>query len=1072
MKKTLLLLLGFLAFSLISFSQTTTAAMRGVIFDTTSEPLAGASVVALHVPSGTSYGSVTQFNGSYNIPNMRIGGPYTITVSYVGFKTETLENIQLKLGEKRKLNITLQNDSAQLDEVVITGSSKNSVINSGRTGASTSVSKETIEALPTISRSINDFTRLNPSSDGNSFGGGNNKMNNLSLDGSIFNNPFGLDGGTPGSQTNAQPISLDAIEQIQVQLAPYDVTASGFTGASINAVTKSGTNEFHGSVFGFFRNEDFTGTEVEGNEIFQGKLEHLQAGFSIGGPIIKNKLFFFANAEIERRDDLVTGFRAREAGETPGGNISRVLRSDLIAVSDALASLGYATGGFENLTHATENEKFIVKLDWNINENHTLTATYNQLDAIRDKPAHPSAFFNRGPNQNTLQFENSAYTINNKIQSAIVELKSRFGNKFSNNLQVGYTHFDDFRTPFSTPGPSITISKGGSPYIIAGHEPFSVNNKLDQKVFQITNNFKIYAGNHTVTLGGSFEKFEFDNSFNLTSYGFDLFGSVAIDDDNGTGFDYIDDVTGDFNSGIFQNYLVDRFGASFAGAQTAFANNNDGDPDNGHWALAETNVGQISFYAQDEFAVTNDFTFTFGLRIDKPEFFDTEDKIQENIDRDGFAYDPSIQYFDEEGTPTFYDSTELPSNKKLLLSPRLGINWDIKGDNTQQLRGGLGVFTGRLPFVWIGNQVQNVNSFFYTVVDEDFNFPQVFRSSLGYDRKFKNGFTTSFDFMYSKNIDAIFATNIGLDQPTGSLLGPGSRPVYEPSTDVTNNAWSVTNTNKGRVLNFTTEVKKKFENGLSLSLAYDYLDATDATSPTEEITNATFGANPALGNVNTAVANNSRFGHKHRFVGSATKKFTYGNGKWSTALATFFEVTETGRFSYVYGGDINNDGSGQNDLIYIPTTSEIDAMNFSGNAAEQTAQRVAFDNFIKQDDYLNDNRGEFSERNANLTPWFTNIDVRLAQDYNISDTKKIQFTIDVLNFGNLLNSDWGVRQIPVNTQPIGVSIPDGNPDPTIYTPDFTQDPIYSFDTTQTETFNNDLSLLSRWQMQFGLRFVF
>jgi len=1042
MKKNYFFAVLFFLTALSSFAQVTTASVRGVVSDETGQSIPGANIVAVHVPSGTSYGTVTQFNGSFNIPNMRIGGPYTITVSYVGFKTQADEGIHLQIGQKLKLNYTLKEESAQLDEVVIKVEGRSSIINSGRTGSSTNVSRQQIEALPTISRSINDFTRLTPSADGNSFGGGNNKMNNLTLDGSIFNNPFGLDGGTPGSQTNAQPISLDAIDQIQVDLAPYDVTSSGFTGASINAVTKSGTNKFHGSVFGFFRNQDLTGTKVEGNEIFQGDLEHLQAGFSIGGPIVENKLFFFANAEIERRDDLVSGFRPNNGGEPVGNGVSRVLRSDLIAVQNALANIGYDTGGFENLLHATDNEKFIVKLDWNISNNHSLTATYNQLDATRDKPAHPDAFFFRGPNQNTLQFENSSYSINNKLQSGLLELKSRFGNKYSNNLQVGFTHFDDFRTPFSTPAPSITILEGGSPYIIAGHEPFSINNKLDQKVFQITNNFKIYSGNHTVTLGVAFEKFEFDNSFNLGTFGargvfFPTAGSVAeflalAADPNGIAVD-------------------------IAAAQAA----NDANNANGTWALAETNVGQLSFYAQDEFAINDNFTLTFGVRFDKPEYFDTKDKILENIDRNAGVYDPSIQYFDADGNPTLFDSTVLPG-ENWLISPRLGFNWDVKGDNTQQFRGGLGIFTGRLPFVWIGNQVQNLAFFFYTAVDPDFNFPQVFRSNIGYDRKFENGLTLSLDAVYSKNIDAIFATNIGLGKPTGSLQGPGSRPIYSDA-DVTtrNTAWQITNTNEGRVLNFSAQLKKSWENGLNMSLAYDYLDAEDATSPTQEITNATFGSNPALGNVNQAQSNPSRFGHKHRIVGSATKKFTYGDGKWSTSLATFFEYTETGRFSYVYGGDINGDGSGSNDLIYIPTTGEIGSMNFTGTVTEQNDQRNALEAFIQQDEYLNGNRGSFSGRNANLSPWFSNWDFRLAQDYNFGEdnSKRIQFTIDILNIGNLISSDWGLRQIPVNTQPIGVSVTNG-------------DPIYTFDTTQISTFTNNLDLISRWQMQFGLRYIF
>ncbi|MFK5891560.1 MAG: carboxypeptidase regulatory-like domain-containing protein [Flavobacteriaceae bacterium] len=1018
-----------------SFAQVTTASVRGTVTDELGEALPGASIVAVHVPSGTKYGTVTQFNGSFNIPNMRIGGPYTITVTYVGFKGQTDNGINLQIGEKLKLNYSLKEEASKLQEVVINASGKNAVINSGRTGLSTNISSKQISALPTISRSINDFTRLTPSSDGNSFAGGNNKMNNLTLDGSIFNNPFGLDGGTPGSQTNAQPISLDAIDQIQVDIAPFDVTSSGFTGASINAVTKSGTNELHGSIFGFFRNQDLTGSKVAGTDIFKGKLSHTQAGFSIGGPIIKNKLFFFANAELERRDDLVSGFRANNGGETVGNGVSRVLKSDLDAVSSALAAIGYDTGGYENLLHATDNEKFIVKLDWNINENHSLTATYNALDARRDKPAHPTAFFFRGPNQNTLQFENSSYTINNKIQSALVELKSRFGNKYSNNLQAGYTHFDDFRTPFSTPAPSITILKDGSPYIIAGHEPFSIHNKLDQKVLQFTDNFKIYAGSHTVTLGFAFEKFMFDNSFNLGTYGargvfFPTAGSVAD----------------------FLALAADptQLKADFAAAQAAF------DADN--WALAETNVGQIAVYFQDEWAINENFTLTYGVRVDRPEYFDTKAKIQENIDR-SCCYDPSIPYFDTNGDPAFYDSTNLPS-ESWLVSPRLGFNWDMKGDNTQQLRGGLGIFSGRLPFVWIGNQVQNVNSFFYTVVDPKFNFPQVLRTSLGYDRKFENGLTATFDIMYSKNIDAIFANNIGLGKPSGTVVGVGSRPRYLPG-DITNNAWSIVNTNVGSVFNFSTQLKKSFENGYNVSLAYDFLDARDATSPTQEITNATFNSNPAIGNPNTAVANASHFGHKHRFVGSATKTFKYGHDKWSTSLATFFEYTETGRFSYVYGGDINGDGSASNDLIYIPTTGDIASMNFSGTTAQQSSQRTALESFIRQDDYLNARRGTFAGRNANLSPWFSSWDVRIAQNYNLNDSgQKVQFTMDILNFGNLLSSNWGLREIPVNTQPIGVSV------------DAAGVPTYTFDTTQVSTFTNDLDLRSRWQIQFGLRYIF
>ena len=390
---------------------------------------------------------------------------------------------------------------------------------SDRTGAETSVGKRELTRLPTISRSAQDFTRLEPTASGNSFGGRNDQYNNFSLDGAIFNNPFGLDSPTPGGQTGSQPISLDAIEQIQVSTAPYDVSQSGFTGATVNAVTKSGTNEFHGTVYGFFRNEDLTGGKVKGEDVIKPKLSQNQYGVSVGGPIVKNKLFFFANFEKEERDDLGSNGWVPNTG-SGAINESRVLESDLIAVQSALAGLGYDSGAYNGFTYGSGSTKGLFKLDWNINDNNRLALIYNFLDASSEKPAHPTAIGVRGPSFSTLQFEKSGYEINNKLNSIQLELNSTLSDEVTNKLQVGYTHFDDFRNPLSSPAPSIIIQDGaGSNYIIAGHEPFSIHNRLDQKVFQFTNNMNIFKGDHTYTVGFSFEKFEFDNSFNLGVYG-------------------------------------------------------------------------------------------------------------------------------------------------------------------------------------------------------------------------------------------------------------------------------------------------------------------------------------------------------------------------------------------------------------------------------------------------------------------------------------------------------------------------------------------------------------------------
>ena len=757
--KQLLSLVVFLSMGSLTFlyAQVTTATMNGVVTDDSGEALIGANIVAIHTPSGTQYGTTTRDGGRYTLPNLRVGGPYTIQASYVGNETKKVEGVQLALAQKLGLNFTLKS-STTLDEVIVTAQGSD-VLNSERTGAATNISSGQLKVLPTISRSASDYTRLTPSSDGNSFAGRNDQFNNFSLDGSIFNNPFGLDAATPGGQTMAQPISLDAIDQIQVSIAPYDVTQAGFTGAAVNAVTKSGTNEIHGTVFGFYRNQDMTGGKVQGTSINVPDLNQLQAGFSLGGPIIKDKLFFFVNVELERREDAGSNFLAARSGLT-GNNVSRVAAEDLETVSNLLQSAyGYDTGPYENYLHSTDNQKGILKLDWNINQDHTLTATYNFLDASKQKPAHPSAIGRRGPDATTLQFFNSGYQINNVIHSGLVELRSLFGNKVSNKLQVGYTAFLDSRDPFSEPFPIVNILKDRIRYIVAGHEPFSVHNRLDQYVFQITNNVNIYAGNHTFTVGGSLERFDFDNSFNLGLYA----GTFGPDFESVQAF--VDSVN------------VGGFGASVEAAKAAFAANGGDEGVEGEgWALAETNVGQFALYIQDEWAVSNKFTLTAGLRMDMPLYFDTPTKIEENIERN-CCYIPDITYYDEEGKAIQYDHTELPKQTPLI-SPRVGFNLDAKGDGSAQLRGGSGLFSGRIPFVWVGNQVANPNFFFYNKTDSGFKFPQVWRSNLGYDQQFGGGWIATIDLIYTKDINAAIVGNYSLRPPSGTLQGVDNRPYY------------------------------------------------------------------------------------------------------------------------------------------------------------------------------------------------------------------------------------------------------------------------------------------------------
>ena len=1026
-------------------AQITTSSISGVVVDDANMELEGANVVAVHVPTGTTYGVVTNQEGRFNIVNMRVGGPYTVSISYIGFNEQNFEDIFLTLGKSETISFAMIPDSQELDNVVVTASASD-VFSSDRTGAKTSVGRRQLSTLPSISRSASDYTRLEPTASNGSFGGRNDQFNNYSLDGAIFNNPFGLDAATPGGQTEAQPISIDAIEQITVSTAPYDVTQAGFTGASVNAVTKSGTNEFNGTLYGFYRNEDMTGSKIKGQSIFVPKLLQSQTGISIGGPIIKNKLFFFVNFEQDNREDLGQSWLPNRG--TGGINESRVLESDLMTVQSALSDLGYDTGTYEGFIHEAGSSKGIVKLDWNINDNHRMALIYNFLDASKDKPAHPTALGFRGPNASILQFENSGYQINNKLNSVQMELNSTLSDAVSNKLQVGYTHFDDFRNPMSSPAPAMTIQDGaGANYIIVGHEPFSINNRLDQKVMQLTNNLTYVKGNHTYTLGFSYEKFEFDNSFNLGVYGYG--------DDRGYAgafgaFGSLSDFTTAINNGLIRDAIA---------AATATYENDS-------WSLAETNVGQMSFYLQDEWFVNDKFKLTYGLRMDKPLYFDSDKKAQEVIDGTG-DYAPRTPYVNPNtGQVQFLDNTKMPSDK-LVISPRLGFNYDVNGDDTTQVRGGSGLFTGRFPFVWLGNQIGNPNWWFHQMVDPDYQFPQVWRTNLGIDQEYDNDLTLSLDVSYTKDINGPQVQNWGFKIPSGTLSGVDNRAVYLEGDFVqvdvpfpaNASAYVFSNSDLGRIWNYSLKLQKTFDSGLYTSLAYNHLNAKDVNSIEAEITGDAFDFNPVVGDANAENLSYSKYGDMHRVIGVASQSWNYGtNNRWGSTITTFFEYNRGGRYSYTYAGDINGDGRGGNDLLYVPTSSQVLQMNFAN-----PADASAYNAFIEQDDYLKSRRGKYAERYGALSPWTSRWDVRFLQDYRIQTssgkTNVIQFSMDILNLGNLISSDWGLVQQPTSIQPIGVTVTDGVPS-------------YTFDNNLVDSFVYDSSLQSRWQMQFGLRYIF
>ncbi|UOQ74725.1 TonB-dependent receptor [Hymenobacter cellulosilyticus] len=665
LKPYLLLLLGFVLFTNGQFAAAqgvTTAAMKGVVLDAKGEPLPGATVVATHLPTGTPYGTATRSNGQFDLLNLRVGGPYEVKVSFVGYTTYSQGNIQLALGKTFEVNVNMAEEGRTLGEVVVKGN-RDGIINKDRTGASTNVNNAAIRTLPTISRSQEDFTRLTPQSSGLSFGGRNTLYNNFSLDGSIFNNSFGLDAPTPGGQTNSQPVSLDAIEQLEVSLAPYDVRQGGFTGAGVNAVTKSGTNDFKGTVYTFLRNEKLIGEKVGDVTVRNPDLKFNQTGFALGGPIIKNKLFFFTNAEITRRDDPGLTFRpARDAAEAAAAlngqadGVSRVLESDLIAIRQRLQSVyGYDPGSYQDFKYRTSSDKLLLKLDWNINDKNTFSVRYNFLQSFREQGPHPIAIApsSRVQSVNTLQYSNSGYTINNGLNSVVGELNSRFGEKFSNKAQLSFSAFRDVRDlPNAKLFPQIDITKNGTTYVSVGTEQFSANNELNQNITQFTDNLSYFAGAHVLTAGVTYERFSFFNAFNLARYGYPYFGGLDID----------------------QFYKITTPGSTDFVDLNALATAGGQKPVKG----VDVNVAQLGLYAQDEWNVTPDFKLTLGLRADMPIYDTTVPQNQQIL---------NAPLLDSNGQPAKVDVTQFPKATPLF-SPRLGFNYSLtKSEYTTQLRG-------------------------------------------------------------------------------------------------------------------------------------------------------------------------------------------------------------------------------------------------------------------------------------------------------------------------------------------------------------------------------------------------
>jgi hypothetical protein len=1071
--RPLLLLLGLGAPRLLPAQGVTTGAVSGFVTDSAGQPIQNANVVALHVPTGTQYRATARGSGAYSLPNLRIGGPYRVTASFLGYQPGTRQNVSVTLGETQRLDFRLGRVATQLGGVRVSAQRDET---GTRTGAATVIDSLQVAALPSLKRSTRDLTRLDPRSDGNfAFAGRNWLFNSISLDGSYFSNSFGLDDPAPGGQTNAEPVPFDAVEQVQVSLAPFDVRQGGFTGASINTVTRSGTNDFRGAAYSYLRNDRFIGNEVRGARVVANpSLRYNQSGASFSGPILQDRLFFYLNGEIERTQDPGSNFIANRGG-VPGFGVSRVSNATMDAIRARLATYGYDTGPYEGYINRTDNDKLLAKLDWNINEANAFMFRYNFLDAHRDLPPHPFVLsFNntgRGPNASSLPFRNSGYQINNKLHSVATELNSRSPG-LANRLFLSYNRFRDNRAPFSAPFPTIEIGEGGVTYTTAGHEPFSIHNILDQDVWQFTDNLSVFRGSHVFTVGANYERFTFFNAFNI------------------------------FRNGVFFLPAFIPVGSTFSSLQEFFDATDPANPNRkdfnamigtGPYKGEIIDVGQASLYAQDEFLATPRLTFTYGLRADFPQYYTTP------VDN---PFSRSLRALDANGQSEVVDQSRLPGTK-LMLSPRAGFNWDVNGDQSTRLRGGTGVFTGRVPFVWIGNVISNPGanpnlypapgapiiptrkesvlqqSFDLNAMAPGFRWPQTWTTDLAVEQQLPWATRGILEVLYAKDLHNVYVRNADLVPPVRTL--PDGRPFYGA---VNNNGanelnpdgagiYVLDNTSEGRSLNITGQLRRSFGEG-SAGLGYSFTDARNALKSTE-IASVLWQNQPVQGNPNRPELSYSEFGQRHRIIGDATYV-----KRWSehqrTQIGMFAELAEGNRFSgaggnrysFIYSGDVNGDGASGNDLIYIPRSQgEIRFAPLGSGATLVTPaqQWAAFDVFIEQDSYLSTHRGQIAERFGLINPWYSDVDLRIQQDIGLVRAGKahsFQVSLDIMNLGNLLNSSWGVRKVADASATSPLTLVQFDPDGT---------PVFNF-TGPQRTFIDDPDPLSRWRAQVGLRYFF
>jgi outer membrane receptor protein involved in Fe transport len=1076
-----LLLAAFLILSLcVTYAQVTTGTITGTVTDSKGQILQSASVKAVNLPTGTVYTTTSNNKGKYTLPNLPIGGPYSLTFSNVGHNLTAFDNLTVNLADALEVNAVMEISGQTLSEVQVTAAGKNGIISSQRTGPSTNISTRMLQNLPTLSRNIQDFIRLTPSASafsaadgspgGISFNGQNNKFNQFTIDGANATDVFGLSStGYNGGQAGVNPIPLESIASVQVLSSPYDVTQSGFTGGGINAVSKSGTNEFHGSAYGTLQNQGLVGKGVT-TRLKYASFKNNTYGASLGGAIIKNKLFFFVNAEHFDNSTPV----AYDPSQPNSGSKFNV--ATLQGLYDFIRATypSYDPGSFTSINKTQKSTSVFGRLDYVISPKSRLTVRHSYVNGS-------NYIISRSPT--SITFANSGYYMKNTTNSSVAELNTTFSSRSSNVLRVTYNNISDHRE--TSPFPNLSITDAGGLTYNLGGDYSSQANSLVQNNWTVTDNFTLYRGNHTITFGTNNEFYNSSNVF-LQDYA----GSYSYSKTGVDGISWFEN-----NTTAPSSYYI-YYNPKQPGSKNP----------------ANLHAGQVGIYAQDVFAVTSNFKLTYGVRIDAPLFFNKP------VNNTAFNADANFAGYNNRNVPKF-----IP-----LVAPRVGFNWDVKKDGKTQLRGGLGIFNGRAPFVWISNQFgsDGVSLIKYTtapanlrfnynpkallggayvpsgntppatevdLTDKNFKVPQTLRGNLAVDQKLPWwGLVGTIEAVYTKKINDINYQNLNVGPQAGTInIGGNTRPWYNFArkdaafTDV----MLLNNTSKGYAYNFTAQIQKPYSQGWQGSIAYTFGHSYSLNDGTSSVALSNWRYAPNVNGLNSLSEGRANFDLGSRAVGYVMKTFTYANNHMATTIGLVYTGQSGQPFSYTYsknitGDDVTGKNTANNNagLMYIPTEAQLNDPNgyasykfvdltSTSNGVTTVIKTAAqewadFKSFIENNPGLKKHEGQIIPKNSDRTPWENHFDLKLSQDF-MWGQHKLEFSLDMLNVNNLIDhkSGWNYTVANQNADPL-IPVSQGT------------SPTFNFDQTKQNLINGVYrpytysDLLSRWRGQLSVKYSF